>query len=273
MTLASDADIIVLAVGASWASDGEGGDRATMDLGSPQTLLADAIFALNKPVILVLGGGRPFTMPEYYARSAAILSTYFPGQSGGQAISDVLFGVFNPGGRIPVSVPYDVGTLPVFYSHKPTAKWRSYVDSLGKYPSYSFGYGLSYTTFVTSSFRAFVATSGKESSVLGDGDTVTFTLDVENTGEVAGSYVAQVYLLDRLSSITQPVKQLMAFERVYLEAGEKMFVKIELEADRYLPILGRDWEWELEKGEYTFALLEHSGYDADLSINVTLSCV
>lgn len=272
MTLASTADVIVLAVGGSWSSDGEGGDRAAMDLGPPQTRLTEAIFALNKPVILVLGGGRPFTIPEYYSRSAAVLSAYFPGQSGGQAISDVLFGVFNPGGRIPVSIPYDVGTLPVAYSHKPTARWRSYVDSPGNLPSYSFGYGLSYTTFVTSSFEAFAVREGEEKRTFGDGDTVVFTLDVDNTGDVAGSYVVQVYLLNRVSSITQPGKQLMAFERVYLEAGGKTAVKMELEVDRYLPILGREWEWELEKGVYTFALLEHSGYDADASINVTLAC-
>lgn len=244
-----------------------------MDLGPSQTALADAIFALGKPVILVLGGGRPFTIPEYYAASAAVVNTYFPGQSGGQAISDVLFGNFNPGGRIPVSVPYDIGTLPAYYSHKPTARWRSYLDSPGNLPSYSFGYGLSYTTFATSPLTAFGERDGAIKLTFSEGDTIVFTVAIENTGSIAGSYVAQVYLLNRLSSITQPGKQLMAFERVHLEPGEVVGVRMELEVDRYLPILGRDWEWELEKGEYTFALMEHSGYDADTGINATLVCV
>lgn len=88
-----------------------------------------------------------------------------------------------------------------------------------------------------------------------------------------GSYVAQVYLLGRVSSVTQPLKQLVAFQRVYLDVGESRSVEIELEVDRYLPILGREMEWLLEKGEYTFALLENSRWDADTGINVTLSCV
>jgi beta-glucosidase-like glycosyl hydrolase len=113
--IAADSDVIVLAVGANWNSDGEGGDRATLDLSTNQTELADAIFELGKPVILVLQGGRPFAIPEYYSQSAAVLNTFFPGQSGGQAISDVIFGVTNPGGRVPITVPYSVGTLPVFY--------------------------------------------------------------------------------------------------------------------------------------------------------------
>lgn len=115
--LAGDADIIILAIGANWNSDGEGGDRASLDLSAPQTALADAIFGLGKPVVTVLQGGRPFAIPEYYARSAAVLDTFFPGQSGGQAISDVLFGLFNPGGRLPITIPSDVGTLPVFYKY------------------------------------------------------------------------------------------------------------------------------------------------------------
>lgn len=267
--IASDADVIILAVGANWDSDGEGGDRSTLSLSANQTQLAEAIFDLGKPVIMVLQGGRPFAIPEFYDKSAAVINAYFPGQSEGQAISDVLFGKMNPGGRIPVSVPRHVGTLPVFYHYKATARFRYYADDNWA-PLYSFGYGLSYTTFELSSFSA-RSSSGEASFKAGD--TVTFEVDVKNNGTLEGSYVAQVYLLARVSSITQPVKQLMAFQRVYLEAGETRTVRMELEVDRYLPILNREWEWELEKGEYTFALLENSAFDADRSTNVTLSCV
>ncbi|KAJ4191824.1 hypothetical protein NW767_010730 [Fusarium falciforme] len=114
---ASDADLIVLAVGAAWNSDGENGDRATLGLSTDQTKLAQTIFELGKPVVLVLEGGRPFAIPEFYAQSAAVLSTGFLGQAAGQAIADVLFGEFNPGGRLTMSVPYDVGCLPVFYKY------------------------------------------------------------------------------------------------------------------------------------------------------------
>ena len=217
---------------------------------------------------MVLQGGRPFAIPEYYAKAAAVLNAFFPGQSGGKAISDVLFGLFNPGGRVPLTVPYDVGTLPVFYHYKNTARFRQYTD-LPWAPTYSFGYGLSYTTFSRSSFRA-KSSSGDET--FKRGDTIFFDVDVKNDGRMAGSIVVQVYLLGRVSSITQPLKQLMAFQRVYLEAGEKRTVRMELEVDRYLPILNRNWEWELESGDYVFALLEDSAWDADTGVNVSMSC-
>lgn len=267
--VAAEADIIVLAVGANWDSDGEGGDRSTLSLSANQTLLADAVFALKKPVVMVLQGGRPFAIPEYYAKAAAVLNAYFPGQAGGQAISDVLFGLVNPGGRIPVSVPRDVGTLPVFYHYKQTARANTYTDTAWA-PCYSFGYGLSYTSFETLYFSA---ASTSASSTFKAGDAITFTVEIENTGKVAGSYVPQVYLLGRVSSTTQPMKQLMAFTRVYLDPGEKRTAKMELEVDRYLPILDRGFEWVLETGEYTFALLEDSRWDADTRVNVTLTCV
>ena len=103
-------------MGANINSDSEGGDRSTLDLPTPQTHLTNALFALQKPIILILQGGRPFAIPEYYSQASAVLNAFFPGQSGGQAISDVLFGEFNPGGRVPISVPFSVGTMPASYS-------------------------------------------------------------------------------------------------------------------------------------------------------------
>jgi hypothetical protein len=162
-----------------------------------------------------------------------------------------------------------VGTLPTFYNYKNTARFRVYAD-LDWMPTYSFGYGLSYTNFSTSKFRAKSSSSGK---TFRHGDTITFSLEVTNTGGMAGSYVTQVYLLGRVSSITQPLKQLMAFRRVYLGVGESTIVEMELDVDRYLPILNREMEWELENGDYTFALLEDSRWDAGTELNATLSCI
>lgn len=256
-------------MGANWDSDGEGGDRATLGLSKNQTELSDAIFALGKPIIMVLQGGRPFAIPEYYAKASAVINAYFPGQSGGQAISDVLFGVFSPGGHVPVSVPRSVGTLPVFYNYKPTARARAYADEPWA-PIYSFGYGLSYTSFSTT---AFTVSSSSNITTFSDGDTLFFCVHVKNTGKLAGSYLAQVYLLGRVSTTTRPVKQLMAFQRVYLDPGEERTVIMDLEVDRYMPVLNLDWDWVLEKGEYVFALLEHSGFDADTGINATMICI
>jgi hypothetical protein len=230
--------------------------------------LTEAILDTGKPVVMVPEGGRPFAIPEFYNRSAAVLNSYFSGQSGGQAIADVLFGRFNPGGRLPLTIPASVGQLPVFYNYKPTAHGAAYVD-IDPTPAYPFGYGLSYTNFSLSHFSA---TAGNNKSTFLARDTITFSVNVKNSGAVEGSYVPQVYLLQRVSKIVQPVKQLVAFSRVYLDPGETTTVRMDLEVDRYLKILNRRYEWELEKGDYTFALLENGGMFVDTSINVTLRC-
>jgi hypothetical protein len=216
-----------------------------------------------------LQGGRPFAIPEFYSKAAAVINTFFPGQQGGQAISDVLFGVVNPGGRVPISVPRHIGTLPVYYWYKKTARVNSYLDEEWL-PCYSFGYGLSYTTFTTGEFRAW-SRSGNET--FGVGDTIFFEVEVTNTGDIEGNYVGQVYLLRRVSSITQPMRRLMAFQRAYLKVRETKTVRMELDVDRYLPVLNRDWKWELEKGSYTFALLEDASPGADRTVNATLRCI
>ncbi|KAI1435513.1 glycoside hydrolase family 3 protein [Xylaria sp. CBS 124048] len=261
---AQSSDLVVLAVGAAWNSDGESGDRATLGLSPSQDVLARAIYALGKPVILILQGGRPFAIDEYYGQSAAVLSTFFPGQAGGQAISDVLFGTINPGGRMPVSVPRHVGQLPIYYNYKPTTRSVPYLD-INSTAAYAFGYGLSYTQFEVTAF-------GVSSSAFKAGDTIAFVARVRNAGRVAGSYVAQVYSMSRVSSIVQPVRQLVAFRRVDIRPGEEVSIEMPLDVDRYLTILNRQYEWELEKGVYTFALLENGGA-IDTTINITMRCI
>ncbi|KAL1593745.1 hypothetical protein SLS60_010477 [Paraconiothyrium brasiliense] len=274
VSIAQAADVIVLALGGAWNSDGESGDRGTLGFAANQTALADAIFALNKPVILVLHGGRPFAVPQYYSRAAAVVDANFPGQSGGQAIADVLFGTVNPGGRLTVSVPVHEGQLPVYYNYKQTAKKKWYTD-IESLPYYPFGHGLSYTTFNVSNYRG--ATSAGSTSNFTAADTLVFEADVTNTGDVAGSYVAQVYLLQRVSQISQPLKQLVAFQRVYVEPGSTVTARMEVEVGRYLRMLDRGYEWIVEKGTYTFAMLENGGWDAlwnaDAGGNVTMKCL
>lgn len=278
VSVADSADVIILAVGAAWNSDGESGDRATLGLAPSQDALAKAIYALGKPVVLVLQGGRPFAIPDYYNQSSAVLSAWFPGQSGGQAIADVLFGRVNPGGKLPISVPKHVGQVPINYNYKSLGRKIKYLD-IDSQPAYPFGYGLSYTAFQTSGFEAASAPAAagdvkpSAQGIFTAGDTISFSVNVKNNGTVAGSYVAQVYLLARTSSIVQPVKQLVAFQRVYLGAGEEATVKLDLDVDRYLTIINRWDEWELEKGEYTFAVLEHGGDAADTGLNVTMKSV
>jgi hypothetical protein len=273
VAVANASDVVLLAVGASWSSDGENADRMTLGLSPNQDVLAKAVLALGKPVILILEGGRPFAIPEYYDQSAAVFNVFFPGQSGGQAIADVLFGKVNPGGRMPVTIPRHVGQIPAYYNYKPSARVAKYAD-IDSSPCYPFGHGMSYTNFSLSSFTAKALISGamgsRVSNTFGGGDVMKFSAKVENTGQVRGSYVVQVYLLGRVSQVTQPVKQLVAFDRVYLDPLETSTVELELDVDRYLTILNRSYQWELEKGEYTFALLENGGENADASLNVTM---
>ncbi|KAF2643591.1 glycoside hydrolase family 3 protein [Massarina eburnea CBS 473.64] len=273
--IAQDADVIILAVGAAWNSDGESGDRGTLGLSANQTELADAMFALNKPVVLVLHGARPFAIPEYYSKASAVLAVNFLGQQGGQGTADVLFGKVNPGGRLAVSVPVNEGQLPVYYNYKQTARKKWYVDIISL-PQYPFGYGLSYTTFNISNYRGSTLHSQSTQNFTAS-DTIVFSADITNTGTRSGSYVAQVYLLQRVSQITQPLKQLVAFQRVYVEPGETVTAHMELEVERYLRMLDRGYEWVVEKGEYIFAMLDHGGWDAlwnaDVGGNVTMRCV
>lgn len=261
------ADTIILALGAAWDSDGESGDRATMGLSPNQTQLAEAVLDIGKPVIIILEGGRPFAIPEIYNHSstAAVLSTGFGGLGAGRATASVLFGFSNPGGRLPLTIPQHVGQMPVFYNKKASSV-RSYVD-IDSAPAYPFGYGKSYTNFTVSNFTATPGETFSSASI------IRFSVTLQNTGAMGGSYVAQVYLLQRVSSVSRPVKQLVGFERVYLEVMETQTVTIELDVDRYLPILNRKYEWEIEKGDYTFALLENGGMFANTEMNVTITSV
>ncbi|KAI0187710.1 glycoside hydrolase family 3 protein [Xylaria flabelliformis] len=271
--VAQSSDLVILAVGSAWNSDGEGGDRGTLGLSPSQHALAQEIYKLGKPVVLVIEGGRPFAIDNYYQQSAAVLSAFFPGQAGGQAIADILFGKVGPGGKMPVSVPRSVGQLPVYYNYKQTARRVQYLD-IDSSSIYSFGYGLSYTKFEVLGFEAGTSRiSSERDSEFKSGDTIRFVARVKNTGSVEGSYVAQVYSLSRVSSIVQPVRQLVAFKRKYaIKPGKEALIEMELDVDRYLTILNRQYEWELEKGLYTFALLEHGGA-TDSSLSVTMQCI
>ena len=163
--------------------------------------------------------------------------------------------------------------MPAYYNFKATAHDVEYVD-IQPAPCYSFGYGLSFTNFSMTGFSASVGSALNMSSVgtFSANDTIVFSVQVANTGSTAGSTVPQVYLLQRVSQITQPVKQLVAFSRVYLDPGQSSKVQMELEVNRYLKILDRHYQWMVEKGDYTFALMDSSSWFESTGVNVTLSC-
>ncbi len=195
---------------------GEGFDRATLSLLGRQQELLEALKATGKPLVVVYIEGRPLDKNWASENADALLTAYYPGQEGGSAIADVLFGDYNPAGRLPLTVPRSVGQLPVYYNKKAPQN-HDYVE-LSASPLYAFGYGLSYTTFEYSDLHV--------SALSPHSFEVSFK--VRNTGKYDGEEVAQLYLRDEYASVVQPLKQLKHFERFYLKRGEVKEVKFVL---------------------------------------------
>jgi beta-glucosidase len=221
VTVAGQADVAVVVIGTNestsreaWA-DNHLGDVANLELSSQQNDLVDAVRGTGKPVVVVLINGRPLALSHLAETVPAILEGFYLGQEGGTAVADVLFGDVNPGGKLPISFPRATGQLPVYYDRKPTS-FRSYLD-LTREPLFTFGYGLSYTTFKLDNLKVVPER-------IGPAGEATVTVDVTNTGRGAGDEVVQLYVRDRVASVTRPVKELRGFERVTLAPGERKTV-------------------------------------------------
>jgi beta-glucosidase len=229
---AQAADQVVLALGETRGESGEAESRSNIDLPGRQQELIDRIKATGKPFVVVLFNGRPLTLEKVAAGAPAILEAWFPGVQAGNAVADVLFGKVNPGGKLPVSFPRNVGQVPIYYNHEPTGrpcdptfKWNSrYRDLPTCDPLYEFGYGLSYTTFKLSNLRL-------GSDRMRAGGSISARVDLANTGSRAGDEVVQLYVHDPVASISQPVRRLRGFERVTLQPGESKTVSFSLDAD------------------------------------------
>ncbi|HET9504209.1 MAG TPA: glycoside hydrolase family 3 N-terminal domain-containing protein [Hymenobacter sp.] len=233
---------------------GEGYDRATLDLLGKQQELLKAVVATGTPVVVVLIKGRPLNLNWMAAHVPALLDAWYPGQEGGHAVADVLFGDYNPAGRLPISVPKSVGQLPVYYNARRPAP-HDYVEVDNK-PLYAFGHGLSYSKFAYANLRADVTESAGAVRV-----KVRFT--VKNTSNRAGEEVAQLYLRDEVSSVVTPDKQLRKFQRLALQAGEQREVVFNLNAED-LMLLNTSLKWVVEPGAFT-AMVGASSEDIRLS--------
>lgn len=216
---------------------GEGFDRATLSLLGRQQELLKALKATGKPLIVVYIEGRPLDKTWASENADALLTAYYPGQEGGNAIADVLFGDYNPAGRLPLTVPRSVGQIPIYYNKK-APRNHDYVE-LSASPLYAFGYGLSYTTFEYSDLRV--------SSISPHSFEVSFK--VRNTGKYDGEEVSQLYLRDEYASVVQPLKQLKYFERFYLKRGEVKKVKCVLSESDFT-IIDRNLKTVVEPGTF-----------------------
>jgi beta-glucosidase len=241
---AQAADVAIVVVGGNESTCREAwhedhlGDRDNLDLLGRQDELVQAIVETGTPTVVVLINGRPLTINAIAEHVPAILEGWYLGQETGTAVADVIFGDVNPGGKLPITFPRSVGQLPVYYYQKPSAK-RGYL-SASKEPLFPFGHGLSYTTFAYSNLEI-------SPPKIGGGGQAVVSVDVTNTGGIAGDEVVQLYIRDQVSSVTRPVKELKGFERITLEPGETRTVTFDITPDK-LSFLDAHMERIVEPG-------------------------
>jgi len=254
------------------ATDGEGYDVASLDLTGQQEELVEAVAGTGTPTVVVLVNGRPLSVRWIAEHVPAVVEAWLPGERGGAAVADVLFGDYNPSGRLAITVPRHVGQLPAYYNYKPSKEYwikdgwgRRYVD-MSPLPLWDFGYGLSYTTFEYSNLRIesdMRIEGNQRQAKIHQGGEVLVSADVRNAGERGGAEVVQLYIRDVISSVTTPVKQLKGFAKVTLNPGEKKTVHFKLTPED-LSLLDRQMQRLVEPGEFK-VMVGHSSADIRLT--------
>ncbi|MEO0576155.1 MAG: glycoside hydrolase family 3 N-terminal domain-containing protein [Pseudomonadota bacterium] len=244
--LARKADVIVAVIGGNESTSREAwgeqhlGDRISLQPVGEQTELVEALVNTGKPVVLVLINGRPLAVTELSQSVPSVIEGWILGQETGTAMAEVLFGEYNPGGKLPVTIPRSVGHLPAYYNHKPTAR-RGYVDDSAG-PLFAFGYGLSYTEFAFDEPRV-------DSPQITWGSDINVHVRVTNVGERVGDETLQLYIRDAVSSVTRPVKELKAFQRITLAPGASRDVTLTVPFNA-LSFIGPDMLSVVEPGEF-----------------------
>jgi beta-xylosidase len=202
--------------------------------------LIDALSALGKPIIVLVFGGRPLSMGNLVAKANTIFQCWYMGQATGQAVAEAIFGDINPGGKLPISIPRSVGHLPAYYNYRPSARRGYLFDEVSAL--YPFGYGLSYTEFRFGRPQLVRST-------IAVGESTEVSVEVTNTGSRTGDEVVQLYLRDRVSSVTRPVKELKGFERVTLQPGETKQVAFSITPEM-LAFFDINLQYTVESGDF-----------------------
>jgi beta-glucosidase len=256
--IASKADLVLVVVGESSDEVGESKDKQDLHLHQIDIDMVKAAAASGKPVTTILLNGRPLILNEINDVSQAIVEAWFAGEAGGDAILDVVFGDYNPSGKLTMSFPKSMGQLPIYYSRKPSAS-RTSIDGSTE-PLYAFGHGLSYSTFEYSNLSVTPDNPNINSNI-------SVSLDVQNTSNTDGAEVVQLYVRDLVSSVTTPVKALKGFSRVYLAAGEKKKVEMILTPE-HLSLLNMEMKRVIEPGEFEIMIGSSS---SDLRLKTTIN--
>jgi beta-glucosidase len=257
--VAKRADVVILAIGDNEQTSREAwalnhlGDRASLDLVGLQDQLIDAIAATGKPIVAVLFNGRPISIRNLAAKASTIFECWYLGQETGRALAEAIFGDINPGGKLPITIPRSVGHIPAYYNHKPAARRGYLFDDVT--PLYAFGFGLSYTQFEFGKPRL-------KKSVIGRDESTEVRIDVTNVGSRTGDEVVQMYIRDKVSSVTRPVKELKGFQRITLAPGETKTISLEI-APEHLAFYDIDMEYTVEPGEFEI-MVGNSSRDQDL---------
>lgn len=271
LSIASKSDVIIAALGESAEMSGESSSRTNLEIPQVQKDLLNALLKTGKPVVLVLFTGRPLVLVEENANVSAILNVWFPGSEAGLAISDVLFGDVNPSGKLTATWPMNVGQVPIFYNQKNTGrpiankegkfeKFRSNYLDVRNEPLYPFGYGLSYTTFDYSNLKI-------SSTSMAMNGSVYVSVDVTNSGNYDGKEVVQLYTRDLVGSITRPVRELKAFQKIELKKGETKTVTFQLTIED-LKFYNYNLDFVAEPG--IFEVFVGTNSDADLKTQFEL---
>jgi beta-glucosidase len=251
VSAASDADLVILALGEARDMSGEAKSRSNLHLPGVQEELIKAIAATGKPIILLLSAGRPLIFNTIADRATAIVYTWWLGTRGGDAIADVLFGDYNPSGKLPMSFPRSEGQIPIYYNHYNTGRpatsdndrfYRSAYLDLSIYPEYEFGYGLSYTSFQYSD----LVLSRKKMKA---GEKIDVSMKLTNTGKYTGEEVVQLYIRDRVGSVVRPVKELRDFQKIRLAPGESQTLHFTIDREK-LSFFNDKLQWIVEPGEF-----------------------
>ncbi len=256
---AKQADIIILAIGGNELTSREAwnenhlGDRASLELVGSQNKLIKAMLETGKPVVVLLFNGRPLSINYVNKNVSAVLECWYLGQETGGAVANVLFGDFNPSGKLPISLPRSVGHIPVYYNHKPNDRRGYLFDDVS--PLFAFGFGLSYTTFEYSNLKL-------KKSKINVNDSTIISVQVKNSGNYAGHEVIQMYIRDSVSSVTRPVKELKDFQKIQLKPSEIQTVTFEINPEK-LSFWDSDMNFVIEPGEFEI-MIGSSSRDIDL---------
>jgi len=248
---AKKADVVLMVLGEHGLQTGEGRSRTELGLPGVQQELLEAIYKVNPNVVLVLTNGRPLAIPWAAENIPAILNTWQLGTQSGNAIAQVLYGDYNPSGKLPMTFPRNVGQVPIYYNHKNTGRpvlpepdsvfWSHYIDQSNT-PLYPFGFGLSYSKFAYSDLKVSASTFAKS------GKTEVSVI-VKNTGKVRGKEVVQMYISDLIASVTRPVKELKGFEMIELNPGESKKVTFTIN-EKTIEFFSANNKWEAESGDF-----------------------